>query len=156
MKVDIFSLRKNRSIFALRFRITVTVLVFIVISAIMLYDTLLVQSFISDKTQRFVRDLTFQHAATVTQEFNTRRLSIQMVADSLNKAKRGGLDTQIEEILQQNTEFSVFNAIHFIQDDLSPHALEDEGLASIHSEYRQRFPPSQPAASAANKFFFQC
>ena len=154
MKVDIFSLRKNRSIFALRFRITVTVLVFIVISAIMLYDTLLVQSFISDKTQRFVRDLTFQHAATVTQEFNTRRLSIQMVADSLNKAKRGGLDTQIEEILQQNTEFSVFNAIHFIQDDLSPHALEDEGLASIHSEYRQRFPPSQPVASAANKFFF--
>lgn len=154
MNVDIFSLRKNRSIFALQFRITVSILVFVVISAIMLYDTFLVQQFISDKIHRFVLDLTFQHAATVTQEFNTRRLSIQMVADSLNKAKRGGLDTQIEEILQQNTEFSVFNAIHFIQDDLSPHALEDEGLASIHSEYRQRFPPSQPAASAANKFFF--
>lgn len=152
MNVDIFSLRKNRSIFALRLRITVSILVFVVISAIMLYDTFLVQGFISEKTQRFVRDLTFQHAASVTQEFSTRQLSIQMVADSLNKARRDTLDTQMEEILQQKVEYSVFNAIHFVE---SQETAEDAALASIYAAYlEQRFHNPQDTSPENRSHFF--
>ena len=49
MKIDIFGLRSRRSRFSLRLRITMSIVVFCIVSAFMLYDTFHVQTFISER-----------------------------------------------------------------------------------------------------------
>lgn len=112
--MNIFSLRTRRSRFSLRIRIAVSILVFLIVSAFMLYDTFHMQNFISERTKTFTQDLTFQHTASIAKEINTRTLSIKMIADALNPQTRVALDTQVEEILQRKQELSVFNALYYI------------------------------------------
>lgn len=114
MNIDIFGLRTRRSRFSLGFRIAVSILVFLAISAFMLYDTFHMQSFIFERTKRFTQDLTFQHATNIAKEINTRSLSIKMIADSLDQKKRVNLDVQVEDILRRKEELSVFNALYYI------------------------------------------
>ncbi|MBO5691048.1 MAG: hypothetical protein J6R96_04215 [Spirochaetaceae bacterium] len=116
MKIDIFGLRSRRSRFSLRLRITMSILVFCIVSAFMLYDTFHVQTFISERTKKFTQDLTFQHTTSIAKEINTRVLSIKMIADALNPKNRATLDVQMEEILQRKQELSVFNALYYIDE----------------------------------------
>ena len=116
MKIDIFGLRTRRSRFSLRLRIAMSIVVFCIVSAFMLYDTFHVQTFISDRTRKFTQDLTFQHTASIAKEINTRVLSIKMIADALDPKNRVALDVQVEEILQRKQELSVFNALYYIDE----------------------------------------
>lgn len=114
MKIDIFRLRTSRARFSLRLRITVSILVFFIISAFMMYDTYHMQDFISERGKKFTQDLTFQHAASIAKEINTRVLSIKMIADALDPQNLVALDVQVEDILQRKQELSVFNALYYI------------------------------------------
>ena len=114
MKIDIFRLRTTRARFSLRLRIIISIVVFCIISAFMLYDTYHMQAFTSERSKEFAQDLTFQHTASIAKEINTRILSIKMIADALDPQNLVTLDVQVEEILQRKQELSVFNALYYI------------------------------------------
>ena len=83
MSEDKIAFRLDRSVLFLNIRIVLTVLIFLSVATIMLYDNLNLKGFITHRTKKFAQDLTFQHAASITKEFNTRMLNMNMIADSL-------------------------------------------------------------------------
>lgn len=117
MSEDKIAFRLDRSVLFLNIRIVLTVLIFLSVATIMLYDNLNLKGFITHRTKKFAQDLTFQHAASITKEFNTRMLNMNMIADSLVQTNSTSSSQQLLEFLARKAELSVFNELYFIGTD---------------------------------------
>lgn len=119
MSEDKITFRLDRSVLFLNIRIVLTIIIFLSVATIMLYDSLNLKGFITHRTKKFAQDLTFQHAASITKEFNTKMLNMDMIADSLVQTNSTSSSQQLLDFLARKAELSVFNELHFIgADDL--------------------------------------
>lgn len=117
MSEDKIAFRLDRSVLFLNIRIVLTVLIFLSVATIMLYDNLNLKGFITHRTKKFAQDLTFQHAASITKEFTTRMLNMDMIADSLVQTDSTSSSQQLLEFLARKADLSVFNELYFIGTD---------------------------------------
>lgn len=120
MNTDIFGFQKGRSVHMLRVRIVISISVFLVLSAVMLYDTFNVKSFITLRTEKFAQDLTFQHASNISKEFLVRILNMKMIADSLVQEENINSEFQLSDFVQRKTDLSLFNDLFFVDIDDIP------------------------------------
>ena len=119
MSEDKSKFHVNRSVLFLNIRIVLTIIIFLSVSIVMIYDNLNLKGFITHRTKKFAQDLTFQHAASITKECTTRMLNMDMIADSLVQTNSTSSSQQLHEFLARKAELSVFNELHFIGiDDL--------------------------------------
>ena len=60
MSEDKFKFRIDHSVLFLNIRIALTIIVFVSVSSIMMFNTTYLNKFISQRTQKFAHDLTYQ------------------------------------------------------------------------------------------------
>ncbi len=121
--------RIDRSIRFLNTRIILSVVIFLAVSTVMIVDVIQLSEFNSQRTRKFVQDLTFQHASNISKEFTTKMLSISMIADSLVQTNSTASSRLLEEFLGRKASLSVFNELYFVGIDDLPH---DQELSAIH------------------------
>lgn len=129
MSEDKFKFRIDHSVLFLNIRIALTIIVFVSVSSIMMFNTTYLNKFISQRTQKFAHDLTYQHAANINKEFNTRMLNMNMISDSLLQTGVTANSHLLEEFLDRKAELSVFNELYFIGIEDIPKDLPDSQLS---------------------------
>lgn len=128
MSEDKFKFRIDHSVLFLNIRIALTIIVFVAVSSIMMFNTTYLNKFISQRTKKFAHDLTYQHAANINKEFNTRMLNMNMISDSLIQTGVTANNHLLEEFLKRKAELSVFNELYFIGIEDIPTTISDSRL----------------------------
>ena len=134
MSEDKFKFRIDRSVLFLNIRIVLTVIVFVSVSSIIMFNTTYLNEFISQRTKKFAHDLTYQHAANISQEFNTRMLNINMIADSLVQTGSTANNEILDEFLQRKAALSVFNELYFVGIEDIPKEIPDSRFSIPYHE----------------------
>ncbi|MEE0132794.1 MAG: EAL domain-containing protein [Treponema sp.] len=134
MSEDKFKFRIDRSVLFLNIRIVLTVIVFVSVSSIIMFNTTYLNDFIAQRTKKFAHDLTYQHAANINKEFNTRMLNINMIADSLVQTGSTANNEILDEFLQRKAELSVFNELYFVGIEDIPQEIPDSRFSIPYHE----------------------
>lgn len=128
MSKDKATFRIDRSVFFLDIRIAISLVLFLAVSILMIFDIIHLGKFNTQRTMQFAQDLTFQHAANISKEFNTKMLNVSMIADSLLQTNSTAASRQLEEFLERKTGLSIFSELHFVGIDDIP---QGAGLSTI-------------------------
>lgn len=132
MENNVVKTRIDKPVFFMSLQMGVTIILLVVITLFTLRNLSGLKSFINERTHAYAKDIAFQLASDITTEFNSRKMSMAVVADSLKNTVQTSNTEELQEFLDRKEALSVFDDFFFV------------GIDDIHSEQAASPLPSLP------------
>lgn len=107
----------DKPVYFMTIHIVVTVILFFIIMFFTTTNVSGLQRFITERAYSYAREVSTQIASDIKTEFETRKMSMAMVADSIQNVVQTSNSTKLQEFLNRKSEYSIFDNFIFIGTD---------------------------------------